>query len=209
MINLLSYTIGNFNGTAFVANSNTAPPSPTSTSVSTPTSTGSQASITYSCQTATATGDVTLQDFEATVDFIDFASRGWVATGGLVGAAPAQGTLSRQQTVSGYAGTRLVNTFLHGGSTTDTLSSPPFTITRLLINFLIGGGNAPGVECINLLLGNQVVRTMYGGMAATRTGQCTSPARDVRAGNSGLCICDDGGTAAGAVNGHASATFLD
>ena len=154
------YIVGGFNGTAFVADSNTPPP--TSTSVSTPTSAVSQASNTCPCQTAAAaaaTGDITFQDFEGTADF---ASRGWVATGGLVGAAPAQGTLPGQQTVSGYAGTRLVNTFLNVDSTTGTLSSPSFTITRPLINFLIGGGNAPGVECINLVVGGQVVRTATG-----------------------------------------------
>lgn len=151
------YIVGSFNGTAFVADFNTPPPSPTSTSVSTSTSTGTQTSTTCSCPGAT--GDVTFQDFEGTADF---ASRGWVATEGLVGAAPAQGTLSGQQTVSGYTGTRLVNTFLDGDSTTGTLTSPPFNITRPLINFLIGGGNAPGVQCINLKVGGQVVRTATG-----------------------------------------------
>ena len=151
------YFVGNFNGTAFVADSNTQPLSPTSTSASPSTSTGSQSSVTCSCPAAT--GDATFQDFEGTADF---ASRGWVATGGLAGAAPAQGTLPGQQTVSGYAGTRLVNTFLNGDSTTGTLTSPPFTISRPLISFLIGGGNAPGVQCINLKIGGQVVRTTTG-----------------------------------------------
>ncbi|KAK3294297.1 glycosyl hydrolase [Chaetomium fimeti] len=127
------YMVGNFNGTAFVADPDTPPPSPTSTS--------------------------SFQDFEGTGDF---ASRGWVATGGLVGAAPAQGTLSGQQTVSGYTGDHLVNTFLNGDSTTGTLTSPPFDITKKRINFLIGGGNAPGVQCINLKVGGQVVRTATG-----------------------------------------------
>ncbi|SPO06590.1 related to inulinase [Cephalotrichum gorgonifer] len=149
------YFVGSFDGTAFVADSNTLPPSPTSTSVSTSTSTSTRTSSTGE------TGDITFQDFEGTPDF---ESRGWVATGGLVGAAPAQGTLSGQQAVSGYTGTRLVNTFLEGDSTTGTLTSPPFTITRPLINFLIGGGNAPGAECINLKINGQshAVRTATG-----------------------------------------------
>jgi sucrose-6-phosphate hydrolase SacC (GH32 family) len=149
------YMVGSFDGSAFVADSDTPPPSPTSTSVPTSPSTSAQTSSTG------ATGDVKFQDFEGTADF---ASRGWVATGGLVGAAPAQGTLSGQQTVSGYTGTRLVNTFLNGDSTTGTLTSPPFTITRPLISFLIGGGNAPGAECINLKIQgqSQAVRTATG-----------------------------------------------
>jgi sucrose-6-phosphate hydrolase SacC (GH32 family) len=80
----------------------------------------------------------------------------------LVGAAPAKGTLPGQQTVSGFTGTGLVNTFLNGDSTTGTLTSPPFTITRTHINFLIGGGNAPGAECINLRINGQAVRTATG-----------------------------------------------
>lgn len=149
------YIVGGFNGTAFVADSNTLPPSPTSTTASTSTSTSIQTSTAY------PTGNFTFEDFEGTADF---ASRGWAATGGLVGAAPAQGTLSGQQTVSGYTGTRLVNTFLNGDSTTGTLTSPPFTITRPLINFLIGGGNAPGSECVNLKIKGQTqaVRTATG-----------------------------------------------
>lgn len=146
------YIVGSFNGTAFVADSDTPSPPPTSTS---------------SVSTSTAgphpeeTGDVTFQDFEGAGDF---ASRGWVATGGLVGAAPAQGTLSGQQIVSGYTGNQLVNTFLNGDSTIGTLTSPSFTITRPLIKFLIGGGNAPGEECINLKIKgqSQPVRTATG-----------------------------------------------
>jgi sucrose-6-phosphate hydrolase SacC (GH32 family) len=152
------YIVGSFNGTAFVADSNTPPqdPSPTSTSIQTSTT----HSASCHCPAATgATGDVSFQDFEGTADF---ASRGWAATGGLFGAAPAQGTLPGQQTVSGFTGTRLVNTFLNGDSTTGTLTSPSFAITRPLIKFLVGGGNAPGAECINLRINGQAVRTATG-----------------------------------------------
>ncbi|KAL3484166.1 glycosyl hydrolase family protein [Aspergillus germanicus] len=155
------YIIGTFDGTAFVADPVTPPESPTSTDASTSV-TATQTSTTCACPGETGTvGNVTFQDFEGTADF---ASRGWVATGGLVGAAPAQGTLPGQQAVSGYAGTCLVNTFLNGDSTTGTLTSPPFKITRPLINFFIGGGNAPGAECINLKIDGQTqaVRTATG-----------------------------------------------
>ncbi|KAH8693061.1 glycosyl hydrolase family protein [Talaromyces proteolyticus] len=147
----MQYIVGSFNGTAFVADSNT--PSPTSTSTSTSVSTASASS--------TAIANITFQDFEGAGDY---ASRGWVATGGLVGAAPARGTLAGQQTVTGYSGCCLVNTFINGDSTIGTLTSPPFTISHPNINFLIGGGNAPGTECINLIIQgqNQPVRTSTG-----------------------------------------------
>jgi sucrose-6-phosphate hydrolase SacC (GH32 family) len=80
----------------------------------------------------------------------------------LLGAAPAKGTLAGQQTVTGYAGSQLVNTFLSGDSTTGTLTSPAFTISLPYVNFLIGGGNAPGTECINLKVQGQAVRTATG-----------------------------------------------
>ncbi|KFA80736.1 hypothetical protein S40288_10028 [Stachybotrys chartarum IBT 40288] len=150
------YIVGSFNGTAFVADNNPRPSPPTSTSVSTARTTSI---LTSTSSSPAATGTIVFQDFEGTANY---ASRGWVATGGLVGAAPAQGTLAGQQTVSGYTGTRLVNTFLNGDATTGTLTSPSFTITRPLINFLIGGGNAPDTECINLRIGGQVVRTATG-----------------------------------------------
>lgn len=90
-----------------------------------------------------------------------FASLGWTATGGLLGKSPAQGTLAGQQAVSGQRG-NFVNTFYDGDATTGTLVSPTFTITKKWINFLIGGGNAPGVQCINLKVNGEVVRTATG-----------------------------------------------
>ncbi|KAL3481055.1 glycosyl hydrolase family protein [Aspergillus californicus] len=142
------YIVGSFDGTTFVADTNT--PSPTSIT-STATSTA----------TATAFPAIVFADFEGSATF---ASRGWIATGGLVGAAPAQGALPGQQTVSGFSGSRLVNTFLNVDSTTGTLTSPPFTISRPKIEFLIGGGNRPGTECMNLRIQgqSQVVRTATG-----------------------------------------------
>jgi sucrose-6-phosphate hydrolase SacC (GH32 family) len=149
--------VGAFDGTQFVADPNSPLPPPTSTS--TTTSVFTTSTTTTVTATATATGDIIFQDFEGTGDF---ASRGWVATGGLLGAAPAQGTLAGQQTVTGYAGSQLVNTFLSGDSTTGMLTSPAFTISRPYINFLIGGGNSPGTECINLQVQGQVVQTATG-----------------------------------------------
>ncbi|MEA5455751.1 GH32 C-terminal domain-containing protein [Sinomonas sp. JGH33] len=67
----------------------------------------------------------------------------WTATGTAFGTAPAAGTLPNQQTVSGYPGTYLVNSFNGGDGSTGTLSSTTFTITKPHLNFLVGGGNHP------------------------------------------------------------------
>ncbi|KAK6595390.1 beta-fructofuranosidase [Botrytis cinerea] len=93
-----------------------------------------------------------------------YASRGWNATGDLRGASPAQGTLGGQQPVTGYSG-NFVNTFINLDATIGTLISPSFNITHKQISFLIGGGNLPGQECINLKIQGQVVRTATGANA--------------------------------------------
>ncbi|MET8546430.1 GH32 C-terminal domain-containing protein [Kitasatospora sp. NPDC004799] len=77
--------------------------------------------------------------------FDDGGYRGWTATGTAFGAAPATGTLPGQQPVSGFTGPGLANTFLGGDAATGELLSPPFTVTRRHLNFLVGGGNHPYV----------------------------------------------------------------
>jgi fructan beta-fructosidase len=74
------------------------------------------------------------EDFEAP-DYGD-----WTTTGTAFGTGPATGTLPGQQTVSGFAGGRLVNSFLDFDSSQGTLTSPRFRITRDYINLLVGGG---------------------------------------------------------------------
>ncbi|KAB8236702.1 glycoside hydrolase family 32 protein [Aspergillus alliaceus] len=102
---------------------------------------------------------VIFEDFEGTGDF---NALGWTATGGLIGASPAEGAIGDQQIVSGYMGRRLLNTFLDGDSTTGTLTSPSFTISHRYINFLIGGGYSRSQTSVNLKIDGQVVRTATG-----------------------------------------------
>jgi len=95
-------------------------------------------------------------------DFDSGSYGSWTATGNCFGPAPASGTLPNQNPVSGFTGRGLVNTFLNGDGTTGTLTSPPFTIPRPFIRFLIGGGHHPGRCCINLLVNGRTVRTETG-----------------------------------------------
>ncbi|TKJ35439.1 MAG: hypothetical protein CEE38_14790 [Planctomycetes bacterium B3_Pla] len=99
---------------------------------------------------------IVLADFEGP-DYGD-----WVATGNAFGTAPARGTLTGQQNVSGFLGKGLVNTFLGGDAPSGTLTSREFVISRKFINFLIGGGNDVDRTCINLLVDDKVVRTAVG-----------------------------------------------
>jgi hypothetical protein len=100
--------------------------------------------------------DLLIADFEGK-DYGD-----WKTTGEAFGPGPAPGTLPGQMPVSGYKGKGLVNSFYGGDRSTGTLISPPLTIDRKYINFLIGGGKHPGETCINLLLDGKVVRTATG-----------------------------------------------
>ena len=78
-------------------------------------------------------GDV-FADFEGA----DYGS--WTTTGTAFGSGPAHGTLPGQQTVSGFQGNGLVNSFLDFDGSQGTLTSPRFTIGRDYVNFLVGGG---------------------------------------------------------------------
>ncbi len=106
---------------------------------------------------AQAADDIVIADFEGA----DYA--GWIATGEAFGKGPAQGTLANQQPVEGFLGHGLANTYLGGDGPQGTLTSPPFKVERAYLKFLIGGGNHPGTECINLIVGGKVVRSATGG----------------------------------------------
>ena len=100
--------------------------------------------------------DITIADF-------DGANYGaWKIEGDAFGNAPAHGTLANQQQVTGFLGEGLVNTYFHGDASRGTLTSPPITLQRKFINFLIGGGNRPGEATINLLVDGKTVRTQTG-----------------------------------------------
>jgi fructan beta-fructosidase len=106
--------------------------------------------------------DIVLSDFEQT-NYVWLPGGVWTATGTCFGTGPAQGTLPNQQTVDGYLGNGLVNSYLNGDAATGILVSPPFTIQRKYLQFLIGGGSYRGEggyggeTRIDLLVNGQVV----------------------------------------------------
>ncbi len=99
--------------------------------------------------------DVMLQDFEG--NYGD-----WVAEGDAFGSRPAQGSLEGQSDIGGYRGRGFVNTYVGRDAATGTLTSPPFPITRNYVSLLVGGGNRPQVEGVELLVGEEVVRSATG-----------------------------------------------
>ncbi|MFE4604873.1 glycoside hydrolase family 32 protein [Kitasatospora indigofera] len=110
--------------------------------------------------TSTPPAGTVLADFEGST------YGAWVTTGAAFGTGPAQGTLPGQQSVSGYLGKGLVNSFLQGDSTTGTLTSPAFMVDKPYLNFLVGGGNHPNSQAsptaVNLVVDGAVVRTVTG-----------------------------------------------
>jgi fructan beta-fructosidase len=100
--------------------------------------------------------DVLLADFEGP-DYGD-----WKVTGEAFGNGPARGTLPNQMPVTGFLGKGLANSYHGGDRATGTLTSPPFTVQRRYINFLVGGGKYPGQTCVNLLVDGKVVGTATG-----------------------------------------------
>jgi uncharacterized protein (DUF608 family) len=99
--------------------------------------------------------------------FEDFESKtyeGWTITGTAFGKGPSHGTEGPQQSVSGFAGHGLVNTFhiQNGDQPQGTATSKRFTIERRYIGFLIGGGAHAGKTCVNLRVDGKVVRTATG-----------------------------------------------
>ncbi|KRE71221.1 GH32 C-terminal domain-containing protein [Arthrobacter sp. Soil762] len=65
---------------------------------------------------------------------------------GPFGDAPATGPLPGQNTVSGFAGAGLINSFNDGDWPVGTAESPQFTVTSDYLNFLVGGGQHPRVS---------------------------------------------------------------
>ncbi len=76
-------------------------------------------------------------------------------------ASPPPAALSNQQTVTGFVGKGLVNSFVGGDNTTGKLVSQPFTIKRNYIRFLIGGGSHRNTQ-IRLIVDGRVVRRSSG-----------------------------------------------
>lgn len=101
-------------------------------------------------------------DFETTSGF----GTGWSGTNSFSGQGTSTGSLTNQ------VGARTLDTFVNGGDpATGTISSPPFTITRGSVDFLLAGGNHPwpsgGNTSVNLVIEGDVYRSATGDDSGT------------------------------------------
>jgi fructan beta-fructosidase len=110
----------------------------------------------------TASKDTMIADFEGAT-----YGPGWVSTGTAFGAGPAAGALPNEGPVSGFEGLGLCNSSFGADLSTGTLTSPPFTVTAKYLDFLVGGGQYPGQECMNLLVNGTVACTATGSNSDT------------------------------------------
>ncbi|MDX3190463.1 glycoside hydrolase family 32 protein [Streptomyces sp. MN03-5084-2B] len=82
---------------------------------------------------------------------------GWTTTGSFTGTGPSF------EYLPGMVGNAVLDTFAGGGDPgTGTISSPPFSLDRNHLHFLLAGGNHPGQTSIDLVVNGQVVRTATG-----------------------------------------------
>ena len=95
-------------------------------------------------------GDILLADFDAE-NSVEWKTTGTAFDPGV-----------RRNAVTGFMGKGLINTFLDGDKSVGTLTSPPFTIEKKHLNFLIGGGDHPGKTGVQLLVDGKAVRTATG-----------------------------------------------
>jgi len=92
----------------------------------------------------------------------------WKVTGNAFGNAPATGSFGGDQSrLNGFAGKGVINSFLNGDSSTGKMVSDNFTIKDDYITFKIGGGKHVTTTCLNLIVNNNIVRTMTGANAET------------------------------------------
>lgn len=75
----------------------------------------------------------------------------WKVEGSAFGQKPATGPVTIQR-LRGNRGKGLANSWTGSDEPTGRLTSPKFTVERRFVNFLIGGGNHPQENCINLLM---------------------------------------------------------
>lgn len=83
----------------------------------------------------------------------------WHIMGNAFGVSPASGSFEGQNSVTGYGGNGLVNTFFGGDEATGTLQSHLFKITKPYIHFRLGGGFDKSLLHVDLIVKGEIVRT--------------------------------------------------
>ena len=95
-----------------------------------------------------------------------------IVTGNAFTGKTTRQAVKKQQTVSGYQGAGLLNSFDPAGDgQVGILISPPFPINRRYLKFLIGGGNKKELTSVNLVIEDKIVKSASGQNSELLTGQ--------------------------------------
>lgn len=89
----------------------------------------------------------------------------WEITGTAFGEAPAAGAIGSQNSVEGFKGNGLVNSFNGGDASIGTLTSKEFKIEKSFINLRVGGGNDNNATYVALIIDDKEVRKAVGSNA--------------------------------------------
>ncbi len=88
--------------------------------------------------------------------------KSWRVQGPAFGAKPADGRIGGQGEVRGFVGNGLANSMYDGDGATGKLVSASFILSRRYLHVLVGGGQHPGVACVNLVVDGKVVLSETG-----------------------------------------------
>lgn len=84
-------------------------------------------------------------------------------TGNAFTTGPSTGTEMHQNTVSGFLGNHLLNSFKDGGDgAIGEILSPDFIIAKKYLKFLVGGGNQKKQTSVNLIVNGKTIETATG-----------------------------------------------
>ena len=106
-------------------------------------------------------GDILICDFEEQ-DFTRMRQQGWTWEGDAFRHGPARSTRVMKRRVGEFSGRYLISSLADTDALTGTMTSPEFEIELEYIELLMSGGDHPHRVCVNLLLDDQVVRTVTG-----------------------------------------------
>jgi fructan beta-fructosidase len=95
-------------------------------------------------------------------DFEDENYAGWQATGAAFRRGPAHDAQLVTLEIENARGRGVASSELEGDAPMGTLASPPFKVERAYISFLIAGGHYERHTCLNLLIGDRIVRSATG-----------------------------------------------
>ncbi|MBS1724335.1 MAG: glycoside hydrolase family 32 protein [Armatimonadetes bacterium] len=101
-------------------------------------------------------GDIPVMDFRGA----NYGS--WTMTGDAFQPGPASGDLLVRLEIVGVRDGRCISSEVEGDQPRGTLISPPITIERDFITFLIGGGDYERCTCLDLVVDGEVVRSATG-----------------------------------------------